>query len=496
MFKALKEKLKETLQKISARAEKEAAEEEDTFLKEAPVTEPTHETLKKSPFEPFTKDDKKSHTPVTSVEEQPLSHQHAEEKREEKKGFLSKLFSRKKKEETLEELPPDQVPSAVEETSKVLADTNDPRSTEYVLDEEPSEKKPTAIIPEYKKKALVDSIREEKKRQHEEKMRGRSVAVEHALEEQQPAVEPLSHPPAEEKKKGFFSFLKEKVITKRLTPEQFDELFWDLELVLLEHNVAVDVVERIKQDLHSSLVDVPLRRGKINEAILAELRKVLSQLFDAPPFDLVEAVKAKRKEHSREPYVICFVGVNGSGKTTTIAKIAHYLKSHGFQCLLVAGDTWRAASIQQLEEHAERLGLRVVKHDYGSDPAAVAFDGIKAAQARGMDIVLIDTAGRQHSNKDLMREIEKVIRVAKPDLKLFVGESITGNDCVLQAKSFDETVGIDGMILTKVDVDDKGGAALSISYVTGKPILYFGVGQSYEDLQPFDKQAVLSSLGL
>ncbi len=164
--------------------------------------------------------------------------------------------------------------------------------------------------------------------------------------------------------------------------------------------------------------------------------------------------------------------------------------------VLAAADTFRAAAIQQLEEHANKLGVKIIKHDYESDPAAVAFDAIKHAESKGIDIVLIDTAGRQHANKNLMQELEKVIRVNKPDLKVFIGESITGNDCVEQAKQFNETVGIDVIVLTKADVDEKGGAAISISYVTGKPIIYLGMGQTYDDLVPFNKEKILESVGL
>ncbi|MBT5215132.1 signal recognition particle-docking protein FtsY, partial [Candidatus Woesearchaeota archaeon] len=179
-----------------------------------------------------------------------------------------------------------------------------------------------------------------------------------------------------------------------------------------------------------------------------------------------------------------------------IAKFANMLKNKNLNVLMVAGDTWRAASIQQLEEHGEKLKVKVIKHNYGSDPAAVAFDGIKSARANNIDVVLIDTAGRQHSNKDLMRELEKIIRIAKPDLNIFVGESTTGNDCVLQVQQFGDVVEVSGIILTKADVDEKGGAAVSMGYVTGKPILFLGKGQGYEDLEVFDKQSVMDSLGI
>jgi fused signal recognition particle receptor len=163
---------------------------------------------------------------------------------------------------------------------------------------------------------------------------------------------------------------------------------------------------------------------------------------------------------------------------------------------MAAADTFRAAAIDQLQLHADKLGIKLIRHDYGSDPAAVAFDAIKHAEASKKDVVLIDTAGRLHSNTNLMDEMKKIMRVAKPDLKLFVGESITGNDCTEQAKQFDQAVGIDGIILAKADVDEKGGAAISVSYVTKKPIFYLGVGQEYPDLQQFDKDKLIASIGL
>ena len=208
--------------------------------------------------------------------------------------------------------------------------------------------------------------------------------------------------------------------------------------------------------------------------------------------NLVSEIKSKKGK----PYVIAFFGINGSGKTTSIAKLASMLKEKNISCVLAAGDTFRAASIEQLQLHADKVGVKLIRHTYGSDPAAVAFDAIKHAKAKGIDAVLIDTAGRMHSNQNLIDEMKKIIRVAKPDLKIFVGESITGNDCVEQAKTFNEAVGIDGIILAKADIDEKGGAAVSVSYITKKPILYLGVGQEYDDLQEFEPEVVVKGLGL
>jgi len=194
---------------------------------------------------------------------------------------------------------------------------------------------------------------------------------------------------------------------------------------------------------------------------------------------------AEEKRKKGEPLVIAFVGINGTGKTTSIAKIANYFMKNGYTVVLACSDTYRAGSIEQLEEHARRLKVRMVKHSYGADPAAVAFDAIKHAAAHGTNVVLIDTAGRIQTDKNLMGELAKVKRVVNPDLTLLVVDALTGNDAVMQAEEFNKSVGIDGTILTKVDADVKGGSALSVTYVTGKPILFIGVGQTYEDLQPF-----------
>ncbi len=206
--------------------------------------------------------------------------------------------------------------------------------------------------------------------------------------------------------------------------------------------------------------------------------------------------KVKTAVAQNKPVRIMFVGINGSGKTTTIAKIAKKLQDNKLKVVIAAADTFRAAAIHQLQEHADKLGVKLIKHDYGSDPAAVAFDTIKFAEAHGIDVVLIDTAGRLHSNVNLMDEMKKVARVSKPDFKIFIGESITGNDCVEQAKSFNEAIGIDGIILSKADIDEKGGAAISVSYVTKKPIYYIGTGQGYEDLKQFDPKLIFESVGL
>ncbi|RME53720.1 signal recognition particle-docking protein FtsY [Candidatus Woesearchaeota archaeon] len=294
----------------------------------------------------------------------------------------------------------------------------------------------------------------------------------------------------EEKGTSFFGRLKEAFTHTTLSPEKFENIFWDLELALLENNVAVEVIEKIKNDLKDELTNKKHVKRNLEQAIKQRLKQSISELFDVPTFQLENKIKQKK------PFIITFIGVNGSGKTTNMAKLAHRLQQQGFSVVMAAADTFRAAAIQQLEEHATKLGIKLIKHEYGSDPAAVAYDAIAHARSKKIDVVLIDTAGRLHSNDNLMNELQKLIRVNKPDLTIFVAEATTGNDAVEQARLFNERVGIDAIILAKTDVDEKGGAAISISYITKKPILFIGTGQGYNDLQPFTPETILHSLEL
>ncbi len=453
MFNFLKDKLKSVLSKFTKKVEEEAPEEKITVEKEVKVEPPKPKEKPKAEKKPEKKEAKpeiKAEKPVVKVEKpkveekpvevkvEPKPEVKVEEpKVEEKKGFFAKL-------------------------KETFVGAEEPKIE--VKPEVKVEKKPEVKV---EKKEEPES-RESRDSRELEKASGLSSS----------------------EKKGFFQRITETITTKRISSEKFDELFWDLELALLENNVAVEVIEKIKADLKLELVDKPIPRGQVDEKIASSLHSSIEGLFSVPSVDLL--AKASQKK----PFVICFVGINGSGKTTSIAKVAKFLMNNGFSVVLAAADTFRAAAIDQLQLHADALGVKLVKHDYGSDPAAVAFDAIKHAQAAKKDVVLIDTAGRLHSNINLMDEMRKIIRVANPDLKLFVGESITGNDCVEQAKQFDAVVGIDGIILSKADVDEKGGAAISVSYVTKKPILFLGVGQEYDDLQAFDKEKLLTSIGL
>ncbi len=293
---------------------------------------------------------------------------------------------------------------------------------------------------------------------------------------------------AKKGKTGFFGIFK-KFKTLKLDDEQFNSIFEELELSLIENNTAMEAIGEIKKSLKEKLVGKEIEKNEAEDEIKKGLKESFEKLL-IEPFDLVERIRKKDGI-----FVIVFFGINGSGKTTAIAKLAHLLKKSGISCVLAAADTFRAASIEQIQKHADNLGVKVIKHNYGADPAAVAFDAIKHAQANSIKAVLIDTAGRMHTKDNLLKEMEKICRVAKPDLKIFVGESITGNDIIEQVRSFNEMIGIDGIILTKTDVDEKGGAAISVGYVTQKPILFLGTGQKYEDLEKFSREKIIKGLG-
>jgi len=266
-----------------------------------------------------------------------------------------------------------------------------------------------------------------------------------------------------------------------------EEILEDLEIILLESDVALEVVEEISRQLKERLIGRRRKIGeKVSDIVINELKLIILDILDRNRFDFDEFVETKLKE--KKPLNIVFVGVNGTGKTTTIAKVAKRLMDFGYSVVLAAGDTFRAGAIEQLEEHGKRLGVRVIKHKQGADPCAVIYDAIKHAESKGIDVVLADTAGRMHTKKNLIDQLAKIKRVTKPDLIIFVDESIAGNDAVERARMFNEAVGIDGSILTKIDADPKGGTAISISYVTGKPVLFLGTGQGYDDLVKFDSR--------
>ncbi|MBS7652477.1 MAG: signal recognition particle-docking protein FtsY [Candidatus Bathyarchaeia archaeon] len=280
----------------------------------------------------------------------------------------------------------------------------------------------------------------------------------------------------------------DKISKTQLSEEDLDPILEDLQLQLISNDVAFEVASGICAELKKRLRGASIsrfeERERIVRAALAEsIRSVMATTSEA---DLIKL--ASSRKGSGRPLTIMFIGVNGTGKTTTIAKVAKLLMDRGFKVILASSDTYRAGAIEQLEEHARRLHLRVIRHTYGADPAAVGFDAVQHAASRGMDAVLIDTAGRMQTNRNLMDELKKIKRVVQPDLTILIVDALTGNDAVQQAMAFDKGVGFDAVILAKVDADAKGGSSLSVPYATGKPIIYIGTGQGYDDLQPFDPE--------
>lgn len=298
-----------------------------------------------------------------------------------------------------------------------------------------------------------------------------------------------------ERLRGQVAGLLKKVSQKEIRGEDLKEDLEELELILIQNDIALETAERILEEVQENLIGERMRRfSKPGNLLRSALREALLRIFrEAAPIDLIEIIREARSR-GIQPFKILFIGINGTGKSLSIAKTAYLLKEAGFTVVLACSDTFRAGAIEQLSLYAEGVGVRVVKQRYGADPAAVAYDAVEHAKARGIDVVLIDTAGRLHTDYNLMNELKKVKRVVEPDLTILVIDALTGNDALIQAKMFLEHVDFDGVILTKMDADAKGGAAISVAHQTKKPILFLGTGQRYEDLERFDGKAYVKAL--
>jgi len=342
----------------------------------------------------------------------------------------------------------------------------------------------------------IETVKEEKVKEAKKKVKKEPrEKIEQRIEpvkEDEKEPEIIEEVKAEEpEEKGFWSKFKEKVTSVELDEKRFNEFFDQLEIALLESNVAYEVVDKLREELKEKLLKKKIPKSKIEKEVKQCLSDSIRLLFNVKWIDVLNEIKEKEK-----PYVIVFFGLNGSGKTSTIAKLGKYLSENKLKSVFAAADTFRSAAIQQLEEHGNKLGIKVIKHDYKSDPAAVSFDAVKYAKAHNIEVVLIDTAGRQDTNLNLMEEMKKIVRVVKPNLKIFVGEAISGGGIIETVKKFDDAVGIDGIILTKVDVDEKGGAFVGVEYSCKKPILFISKGQEYKDFENFDKEKLIKGLGL
>ncbi|MEA3255219.1 MAG: signal recognition particle-docking protein FtsY [Candidatus Altiarchaeota archaeon] len=277
--------------------------------------------------------------------------------------------------------------------------------------------------------------------------------------------------------------------TIKLSVKDFENILYDLQLDLIQNDVAVETTEAILNELRSRLVDREIVKEDLDRFIRDSLMETLLDVFTPEEVDFLSLIRGSEK-----PFKMVFFGVNGSGKTTTIAKVARYLMDNNLSVVFAAGDTFRAGAIEQIERHSESLGVKLIKHQKGADAAAVIYDAVEHARVKKVDVVLADTAGRMQTNVNLMNEMKKICRVNNPDLRVFVGDSLTGNDAVDQAERFGEMVGIDAIILTKMDADARGGSAISISHVTKKPIIFVGMGQGYRDLKRFDREWFVEQL--
>jgi len=304
----------------------------------------------------------------------------------------------------------------------------------------------------------------------------------------QPAAVPKTPSPAAP---SFTDKVKILIVDRELVVSEKDisEALSELEMTLLECDVALQVTDAIIASVRANLIGKHRKIGSsVDDLVVGALKTALLDVL-GKGFDLVKYIKTHP-----HPIKILFTGVNGTGKTTTIAKIGFFLKKQGFTVIIGAGDTYRAGAIEQIGVHAERIGIKIIQHQEGADPSAVLFDAVQYAVSHKIDVVLADTAGRFHTKSNLMNQLEKIKRVMKPDLVVYVDEAVAGNDAVIRAAEFERTVGADAVVLTKADMDSRGGAAISIAHTIGKPLMFLGTGQGYEDIIPFDPVQVVEEL--
>lgn len=452
MFESLKKKFSRTSDKLEEELIEEAQEENN--LEE--------ESGKKFSFFSFGKKDKKEEDDFESdVAEIPQEvesiHEEAEETsddKDEKSGFWS--FGKKSDDDNKE-------PLEEEESAEEIQEEEEPKKSHFWS---------------RNKEEDAEESEEADEKTEEKKSRFWSRSNDEDSEEDE-----------EDEPGGMFSFITAKTISEK----HLEDILWELEMGLLEGDVAMEVASAVVDSVKDDLVGRKIKRSNdITEYTYNALRNAVAEIIDIPGKSMTEMIEAKKAQG--EPLVVMFVGINGTGKTTTIGKLANYYLKKGYTPVIAAADTFRAGAIEQVNYHADNVGVKLIKHQKGSDPAAVAFDAVEHAKAQGKELVLIDTAGRMQTNTNLMDEMKKIKRVAKPDLVVFVGDALTGNDATHQASKFNEAIDIDGVILTKADADSKGGASLSIGYVIKKPILFLGMGQGYDDIREYDADWMLNQL--
>ena len=459
MFESLKKKFSRTSEKLEEELIEEA-EAEDNLKEESGSRFSFFSFGRKKKEEKEEDDDNLLPQAEESVEDAPIAEEETEEAEEEKK---SHFWSRNKDDDEEEEAFEDEEEEAPEEVEEVKEEkkshfwsrNKDKDEEEDSQDDEEEE------APEEEKKSHFWNRNKDKE----------DVSADG------------------EASGGIFSFVREKTIQEK----HVEDILFELEMELLQGDVAMEVATDVVESVKDNLVGKKIKRSNdITEYTYFALKDAVYDIINIPGKSMTEMLEEKKAQG--EPLVVMFVGINGTGKTTTIGKLANYYLKKGYTPVIAASDTFRAGAIEQVTHHADNVGVKIIKHQKGSDPAAVAFDAVEHARAQGKDLVLIDTAGRMQTNTNLMDEMKKIKRVSNPDLVIFVGDAITGNDATEQARKFNEAIDIDGVILTKADADSKGGASLSIGYVIKKPIMFLGVGQGYDDIMEYDSEWMLNQL--
>ena len=468
MFDSLKKKFSRASEKLEEELVEEA-KQEDNIEEETGGRFSFFSFGRKKKKEP----EKEEENLLTEAEEEPVEETPADEKKSE---VLTK------EEETPEdEEPKEEKKSHFWSRNKDKEETSEDESPEEAPEEEVKEEKKSRFWSRNKDK---DEAPEEETSDDEEPKEEKKT---HFWNRNKDKKDDISADG--EAKGGMFSFVREKTIQEK----HVEDILFELEMELLQGDVAMEVATEVVDGVKNNLVGKKIKRSNdITEYTYYALKDTVRGLIDIPGKSMTEMLEEKKAQG--EPLVVMFVGINGTGKTTTIGKLANYYLKRGYTPVIAASDTFRAGAIEQVTYHAENVGVKIIKHQKGSDPAAVAFDAVEHAKAQGKELVLIDTAGRMQTNTNLMDEMKKIKRVAKPDLVIFVGDAITGNDATEQARKFNEAIDIDGVILTKADADSKGGASLSIGYVIQKPIMFLGVGQGYDDIMEYDADWMLNQM--
>ena len=480
MFDSLKKKFADASGKLRNKVEDEAKEENNVELIEEPSEETFDEIEESEEIEEFSDDEDISEEELDEMLDAALEEESEEEledskedsdaDKKEKSGFLG--FLKRDKKEEAEEDSDAGLEEEEEEEPEIEEAAEESEEDSQLESVEGSEEE----IPE-------DEVEEEK--EEESKKSRRSLFRRKKKEESDESDDEGK----KEKSGGFLSFIKEKSISE----DDVEDILFELELGLLEADVAMDVSSVVVESVKNDLVGQKIKRSSdIEDYTYKALKNAVAKIIDIEGKSMTELLEEKVAQG--EPLVVMLVGINGTGKTTTIGKLSNYYIKKGYTPVIAASDTFRAGAIEQVQYHADNLGVKLIKHEKGSDPAAVAFDAVQHARAKGKELVLIDTAGRMQTNTNLMDEMKKIRRVSKPDLVVFVGDALTGNDATEQARKFNEAIDIDGVILTKADADSKGGAALSIGYIIKKPILFLGMGQSYDDIKEYDADWMLEQI--